>query len=283
MMADADRLQQVMWNLLSNAVRFTPPGGGITVSGERLGSTIRLLVKDTGAGIPSAHLPFVFDRFRQVDSSVTRTHRGLGLGLAIVRYIVEAHGGTVGAESEGEGRGTTFTVLLPVRAVDTSELATSMPAKREGEELSAGALPIPPAALAGVRVLVVEDEADSLELIREVLERAGASVIAATSARRALETRGSYDIMVSDIGLPEMDGYSLIRQIRSRKVGGEVPALALTAYARAEDAARAMRAGYQEHLTKPIDARLLVDAIRRWCRRDGERPPSGARLCARGA
>jgi PAS domain S-box-containing protein len=258
MVADPDRFQQVLWNLLSNAIRFTPANGHVTISAARVEAAVRVVVVDTGAGISAEHLPHVFERFRQADASTTRGYGGLGLGLAIVRHLVEAHGGTVTAHSDGPGRGASFAVSLPIRAVqpvDTTshaERASRRDATREK------------AMLQNIRALVVDDDEDSLELLREVLEDAGVSFIGAKSAHQALEARGPFDIIISDIGMPQMDGYALIQRVRSRESGSSVPAIALTAYARAEDAERALRSGYQEHISKPVDARELLDAVSRW-------------------
>ncbi len=260
LVADPARLQQVVWNLLINAVRFTPSGGRITITGERVESNVCLRVRDTGAGIAAEHIPHVFERFRQVDSTTTRAHGGLGLGLAIVRHIVEAHGGSVAANSDGAGKGATFTVQLPIRAVDMS--AAEEPVERGAEPAESSRWPA--ANLANIRVLVVEDDRDSLELVREVLEAAGAEVIPVVSARDALNIARPVDVIVSDIGMPEMDGYAMMKRIRSRDVGADTPALALTAYARADDAEHARRAGYQEHLVKPVDPAKLVEAVSRW-------------------
>jgi PAS domain S-box-containing protein len=262
-MGDPDRIQQVIWNLLTNAIRFTPRGGRVVIMADRAASGIAIRVQDTGAGIAVEHLPHIFERFKQVDSSTTRAHGGLGLGLAIVRHLVEAHGGSVDAQSEGLGRGATFTVNLPIRAVDTSRPETTAPAT------ATDANDVAPtgASLHNVRVLVVDDDADSIEVLRMVLETAGAKVTTATSARDAfdaLDARGPFEIIVSDIGMPEMDGYSFMRSLRSRPSSAHVPAIALTAYARSEDAELARSAGYQEHLAKPIDERRLVDAIKTW-------------------
>jgi PAS domain S-box-containing protein len=254
---DADRLQQIVWNLLTNAVRFTARGGRVMVTGDRTEVGIRVRVQDTGAGIPREHLQHIFERFRQVDSSTTRAYGGLGLGLAIVRHLVEAHGGSVEAQSDGAGRGATFTILLPILAVDTSS--------RTAPEAEAEQAPSESAAiLRDVRVLVVDDDTDSLELLRLVLGGAGATVTTVRSARDALETKGPFDVIVSDIAMPEMDGYSFMRRMRSRDSGADVPAIALSAYARAEDADRAMRAGFQEHLRKPVDPATLLEAVRAW-------------------
>jgi PAS domain S-box-containing protein len=277
LVADTARLQQVVWNLLINAVRHTPPGGCITVSGQRSASGLCLRVRDTGAGIAPEHLTRIFERFRQVDSSSTRGHGGLGLGLAIVRHLVEAHGGEVEAHSEGAGCGATFTVHLPVRAVDVSgaaaraEAGATPPLPEAGEPGRLG----PGADLGGVSVLVVEDDRDSLEMVRVVLEGAGARVTPVANAPDALDAvqgGGPFDIIVSDICMPEMDGYAMLRRLRAREPGREalVPAIALTAYVTADDAARARRAGFQEHLAKPIEAAKLIDVVRRWGR---ARPP----------
>jgi PAS domain S-box-containing protein len=258
--ADPDRLQQVIWNLLTNAVRYTPRDGQITVTGERSASGTCIRVRDTGCGIPRAHLPFVFERFRQIDSSTTRSHGGLGLGLAIVRHLVEAHGGDVQAASEGEGCGSTFTVTLPIRALDPAPAQDDAPEQAvdgQGEGTRS-------ALLHAVRVLVVDDDPDSLEVVGEALRGAGAKVTAVTNAHDALEARGPFDIILSDIGMPEMDGYSFMRELRSHNVHSDVPAIALTAYSRELDAQRARSAGFQDHFAKPIDARKLIDAVRTW-------------------
>ncbi len=262
MLGDPGRLQQVVWNLLSNAVRFTPSGGRVRVIAERESSKIKIQVQDTGEGISQEHLPHVFERFRQVDGSTTRTHGGLGLGLAIVRYLTEAHGGTVSAASDGVGHGATFTIVLPIRAVDLDEAHGETGTQRGIGTTSR----FPPSQqhLRGVRVLVVDDDPDSIDLLRVVLEKAGAAVHAATSARAALETRGPIDIIISDIGMPEMDGYMFIRRVRCRDEGAMVPAIALTAYARPEDAERALRSGYQEHLSKPVETARLLATVRAW-------------------
>jgi signal transduction histidine kinase len=264
--ADFDRLQQVVWNLLINAIRFTPSHGKITVSIERVGSVLRLRVIDTGVGIAPEHRRQVFERFRQVDSSTTRKHGGLGLGLAIVRHLVELHGGTVEADSEGEGKGATFTVSLPIRAVASPEdQGSERPAAIEtGRHLSAKA------RLDGLRVVVADDDEDSRELIAAALEGAGATVFPVESARAALDAieRSPPNLLVSDIGMPEEDGYALIRKVRALSVekGGDVPAIALTAYARREDEVRALDAGYDCYLTKPIDPGLLTEAVERLAR-----------------
>jgi signal transduction histidine kinase len=262
---DPDRLQQVVWNLLSNAVRFTPATGRVTLTARRPGSEVVVQVQDTGAGILPQHLPLIFDRFKQVDSSITRAHGGLGLGLAIVRHLVEAHGGTVSAASEGAGMGAVFTVVLPIHAVSVpfafaGELDSKSAADRESPLQH---------DLGGVSVLVVDDERDSLELLRLVLEGAGASVTTVTNAREALDARGPFDVIISDIGMPEVDGYTFMRRLRSRDGDARVPAIALTAYARVEDAERALRAGFQQHLAKPVDASKLLEIVDAWAHAGG--------------
>ncbi len=257
---DAARLQQVVWNLLSNAIKYTPSGGRATVTARRTDSVDVVRVEDTGAGIPAEHLPHIFERFRQVDSSTTRAHGGLGIGLALVRHLVEAHGGTVEARSEGPGRGAAFTVFLPVRAVAIAEAEPS-----EAQAEAPGARPQRRVELADVRVLVVDDNEDSVEVVRVVLEEAGASVTTAASAAEALgvlDGQRPVDVIVSDIGMPGMDGHALMRRIRAAGELQTVPAIALTAYARGEDVVRAKRAGYQEHLTKPVDSRKLVETVK---------------------
>jgi PAS domain S-box-containing protein len=262
-MGDPRRLQQVVWNLLLNAVKFTPLGGEAVVRVEREGAHARVVVSDNGAGIAPDFLPYVFDRFRQGDQSTTRTHGGLGLGLAIVRHLVELHGGTVKAESDGAGRGSTFTVELPLlrnaeRGMRNDEEAAS------AEDESATRNP-QSAILSGLRVLVVDDEPDALDLIRVILERKGASVTAVGSADEAwgaLEASRP-DLLVCDIGMPVEDGYQLIRRLRARETSSGVttPAIALTAYAGEADRAEALEAGFQLHVPKPIDPAALVSVI----------------------
>jgi len=266
LVADPDRLQQIVWNLLSNAVKFTPSGGAVRVTAQRVASRVRLCVIDSGAGIAREHLPVIFERFRQVDGSTTRAHGGLGLGLAIVRHLVEAHGGTVTADSGGLGTGATFIVEMPVHAVHAPQ---DPPAHRTSERAEPAATVATRGQLQGVRILAVDDEGDSLELLRLVLEAAGATVVGARSAAIALAEvdRARFDVLISDIGMPELDGYGFVRQLRTRNVGGDIPAVALTAYARAEDAAHAFRAGYQEHVTKPVDASTLIATVKRMIRR----------------
>jgi PAS domain S-box-containing protein len=254
---DPVRLQQVIWNLLSNAIKFTPRGGRVQVRLERINSHIEIAVSDTGAGIAPEFLPHVFDRFRQADQKTTRQHGGMGLGLAIVRHLVELHGGTVRAESGGEGKGSTFTVLLPVTAVYPAETARVQPAARDTPHSYEC-----PEKLDGLRVLVVDDEPDTRELLRAVLGQCGAEVTAVGSASEALSAieASPPDLLISDIGMPEQDGYDLIRQVRGlpKERGGRVPAIALTAYARADDRLQALRAGYQMHVPKPVEMAELV-------------------------
>jgi PAS domain S-box-containing protein len=265
LVGDADRLQQVVWNLLSNAVKFTPPEGTVSLRVEQVGSTERVTVRDTGVGIAPEHLPFIFERFAQVDSSTTRRQTGLGLGLAIVRHLAEMHGGTVTAQSGGLGLGTAFTVTLPIGAVHQAQAETET--ETEAETMASTTASQPPSALAGVKVLVVDDEEDSRLLIQSALERVGACVSTAASAEAAVAFIESHavDVMISDIGMPDEDGYRLMRRVRAlpKSRGGEVPALALTAYARGEDVMRARQAGYQMHLPKPADVDELTRAVAR--------------------
>ena len=251
---DGGRLQQVVWNLLSNAIKFTPEGGGVEIRVGLADGRAQIVVSDTGRGIGPDFLPFVFERFRQADSATTRTHGGLGLGLAIVRQLVELHGGTVRAESPGEGQGATFTVSLPI---PTFQLDGA-----EGHD-APGKVDAP--SLEGLRVLVVDDEADARESLTVVLEQCGAVVTAVASARDALSALAHQrpDILVSDIGMPEEDGYSLIEKVRvlDAQRGGRIPAVALTAYAAPEDRRRALTAGYELHVPKPVTPEELVTAV----------------------
>ncbi|MEG3897291.1 PAS domain S-box protein [Microcoleus sp. SVA1_B6] len=249
---DATRLQQVVWNLLSNAVKFTPAGGRVEVRLAQADNQAQITVRDNGKGIPSEFLPYVFDYFRQADSSTTRQFGGLGLGLAIVRHLVELHGGTVEADSPGEGLGATFTVRLPLMPIS--------PAKNQAEQFSQPSL-----NLQGVRVLVVDDDIDSREFVVFLLQQAQASVISASSADKAFAalTQSQPDIILSDIGMPDINGYMLIRQVRALppEQGGQVPAIALTAYAGDFNQKQALAAGFQRHLAKPIEPNELLKAI----------------------
>jgi signal transduction histidine kinase len=248
---DPRRLQQVVWNLLSNAVRFTPAGGRVEVTLTSQGDEIELCVSDSGCGIAREFLPHVFERFRQADSGTTRAHGGLGLGLAIVRDLVDLHGGSVRAESEGEGRGARFIVRLPATPGPPTAVPRPQPASLASR-------------LAGARVLVVDDDADTRDVLRATLEGAGAEV---TTTASAIETRHMFayarpDLLIADIGMPDEDGYSLIASIREMETGtSHVPAIALTARTRPEDVEQALAAGFQMHLSKPIDSRRLVESI----------------------
>jgi signal transduction histidine kinase/CheY-like chemotaxis protein len=252
---DPGRLQQVVWNLLSNAIKFTGRGGTVSVHLELAAAEARLTVTDTGVGIRPDFLPHVFELFRQGDSSSTRSHGGLGLGLAIVRHLVELHGGTVQAWSAGPGQGARFTVELPL-------LRRDRPAGAQSETATSGA---PYGNLTGVRVLLVEDDADSRELTATILEKAGALVTPVADAAAALDAllRTAPDVLVSDIELPGQDGYELIRRVRALPLAAHrhIPALALTAYAGAQDAVRAVEAGFQLHIPKPFQPRELVGAL----------------------
>jgi PAS domain S-box-containing protein len=259
--ADPDRVQQIVWNLLANGVKFTPVGGRVEISIRREAPHATIRVTDTGQGIDPDFLPYIWDRFRQADSSTTRKHGGLGLGLAIVRHIAEALGGSVHAESEGPGLGATFTVRLPlgVTQVD-SEID-------EGSRPGWGVVPERKVScdLGGLRVLVVDDDRDAQELVSTVLRDHGADVLAAGSAREALEGLALFKphVLLSDIGMPDTDGHELVRRIRALPAdqGGRVPVIALTAYARAEDRTRALLSGFQMHVSKPIAVPELVSTV----------------------
>jgi PAS domain S-box-containing protein len=260
---DPDRLQQVMWNLLSNAVKFTPKAGRVQVRLERVNSHVEIVVSDTGAGISREFLPLVFDRFRQADSGSTRKTGGLGLGLSIVRHLVEMHGGSVQASSEGDGQGSTFTVRLPMMIV--------RPANRE-HPLTERRNPLQQLAdLAGVRVLAVDDDADALGLLVDVLHASGAEVATASSAVAALDAIATFhpNVLVADIGMPEIDGFELIRRVRASEDPAvrDVPAAALTAFARSEDRTKALQSGFEMHLAKPVDPGELVASVATLVRR----------------
>jgi signal transduction histidine kinase len=255
-LCDPGRMQQVVWNLLSNAIKFTPPSGRVNVRVWRDDGLVTVQVSDTGAGIQPDFLPHVFDRFRQQDPATTRKYGGLGLGLSIVRHLVELHGGTVTASSEGEGRGATFTVTVPVAPARTVESTTEQLAASE----AIGQLP----SLAGLRVLVVDNEADARALVATVLERCGARVRTAPSAVEALALiqREPPDVLISDIAMPGEDGYDLIRKVRALDgTARQLPAAALTAFATASDRARALLAGYQAHLPKPVEPSELAAVV----------------------
>jgi PAS domain S-box-containing protein len=268
---DPDRLRQIVWNLLSNAVKFTPKGGRIQVRLERVNSSVEIVVSDTGLGIHHDFLPYIFDRFRQAESGAAREHAGLGLGLAIVRNLVELHGGTVYAASGGEGQGATFRVRLPVRIVHQEwESQPERVHPRQGD-------PAPPVSLADLpnlsdtHVLAVDDDPDALRLLKEILETVGATVSTATSSHAALDIIATDhpDVLVADLGMPMMDGFELIRRLRTSDVAAarQIPAAALTAYARSEDRARALKSGFEMHLAKPIDPAELIAAVKALARR----------------
>jgi CheY-like chemotaxis protein len=256
---DPVRLQQVIWNLLSNAIKFTPRGGRVQIRSERVNSHLEIVVSDTGQGISPDFLPHVFDRFRQADQKASRQHGGMGLGLAIVRHLVELHGGNVSATSEGEGQGATFTVRLPISPIYQVDPS--------GARVHPAARDLLPAndtteRLDGLRILIVDDEPDTRDLLRQGLEYCGANVRLAGSAAEAVDAIVAEvpDILISDIGMPGIDGYDLIRQIRQlpADTGGKVAAIALTAYTRVEDRLQALRAGYDMHVPKPVELAELV-------------------------
>ncbi|MCC5619162.1 PAS domain-containing protein [Nostoc sp. CHAB 5836] len=255
---DFDRLQQVLWNLLSNAIKFTPAGGRVEITLEAVYTHAEIRVSDTGIGIRADLLPYIFDRFRQGDSSTSKTTQGLGLGLSIVRHIVELHGGTVQAQSPGEGLGTTIAIRLPLRSMP---LEITPPTDLEPRVLPETPDTLdaknPPLTLQGLCILAVDDQADSRDLIQWMLEDCGAEVVVVTSAREAIaaltESPGKYDVLLADIGMPEEDGFSLIRQVRALEAGGQIPAAAITAYATEQEQQTAIDAGFQMHLAKPID------------------------------
>jgi signal transduction histidine kinase/ActR/RegA family two-component response regulator len=256
---DRDRLQQIVWNLVSNAFKFTPKGGDVAVTLDEVDGDAQIAVADSGIGISAEFLPFVFDRFRQADSSMSRRHSGLGLGMAIVRHLVELHGGTVSVESGGENQGTTFRLRLARHTGAAPELPAqpvrSMPEERSEADLE---------HLDGVHVLIVEDDTDSRNVLAVLLQRLGALVEAVSSAKEAYE-RVSHrrpDVLVSDIGMPDEDGYSLIRRVRQMDGERKLPAIALTAYARKQDAEAALGAGYDCHLPKPVAPADLIRAIK---------------------
>ena len=254
MAGDVDRLQQVVWNLLSNASKFTPVGGTVGIRVSQGESHTEIEIRDTGPGIAAEFLPHVFERFRQADGSTTRTHGGLGLGLAIVRHLVELHGGLIAAENRTSGSGAVFTVKLPLPSTELSleSVPAVTPVDRNVTQVD----------LANVRILAVEDELDALDLIMIDLTAHGATVRGATSVSQALELLSSnqFDLLISDIGMADTDGYSLIKQVREK--GEHIPAIALTAYARTQDRVRAIAAGYNTHVAKPVEIRELVTVVK---------------------
>jgi CheY-like chemotaxis protein/two-component sensor histidine kinase len=265
---DPDRLRQVFWNLLSNAIKFTPPGGSVQVALEPAGSRIEVSVTDTGEGVAPEFLPHVFDQFRQADASTTRKHGGLGLGLSIVKHLVEVHGGAVRAQSGGKGQGATFTVSLPVAAVlDPDDVVRRVRAASTPDPICG------PVDLSGVEVLAVDDESNACVLVKRVLEGCHAKVETAGSVREALELirARNFDVLVSDIGMPIEDGYDLMRTVRSMQgAGAQMRAVALTAFARPEDKQRAALAGFHMHVAKPVEAGELISIVANLTGRTGE-------------
>jgi CheY-like chemotaxis protein len=251
---DPERLQQVITNILSNAVKFTPDEGRIAIRASRQTSSITISVSDTGVGIAPEFLPHVFDRFRQGEGGTTRSHGGLGIGLSLARKLVELHGGTIDARSDGAGKGATFVIRLPIRTIAAPD--TLEPRSRPISAIG---------SLSGLRLLIVDDEADARDLVREVLEGAGAKLMAAGSAAEAIAALPAWrpDLIVSDVGMPGRDGYSLLQEVRGLADASlrNIPAIALTAYSSADDADRARAAGFQVHLAKPIEPAQLVAAI----------------------
>jgi CheY-like chemotaxis protein len=266
---DPERLRQVLWNLCSNAVKFTPRGGHVQVRLERVNSHVEVTVSDTGIGIPTDFLPHVFERFRQADSGIDRTHSGLGLGLAISRHLIELQGGRIFVSSDGPGKGSTFRIELPVRSVQADR--TSETREHPTSPVAAGDIDVP--RLHGVSALVVDDDRDALALVREILEATGATVITADSGREALQKlqRGRSDILIVDLGMPNMSGFELIDRIRHLENVDlrRIPAAALTAFARSEDRAKALRSGFEMHLSKPIDPGELMAAAAALAKRAG--------------
>ena len=269
LLCDAQRIQQVVWNLLANAVKFTPKGGKIQVILERSGSYAEISVSDTGEGIGPDFMPYVFDRFRQGDGSLTRKHGGLGLGLSIAKQIADMHGGSIQAISAGVGLGATFTVRLPLPIMHVAETSAHQQVTRETIRECL------PSSLSGITVLVVDDDPDALELVKRVLEEYQARVITAGSATEAVVRLGEHaaDVLISDIGMPEVDGYELIRRVRAlpKASGGDVPAAALTAYSRPDDRTRSLLAGYQTHVRKPVEPIELVAVVAALAGRTGRR------------
>ncbi len=271
--ADPNRLQQVIWNLLSNAIKYTPAGGRVRVLLEHSARNLEVSVSDTGEGIEPAFLPHVFERFRQFDGSTTRRHGGLGLGLAITQHLVELHGGTIRATSDGRAKGSTFSLTLPLKQAQTTGQATK-PGRAENDRPVMQATPSE-FDLNGIKVLVVDDESDVRELVRQLLEGHGAAVLTAGSTAEALAIAAttSIGLLISDLGMPTEDGYDLIRKIRDlpAECGGRVPAIALTAYARSEDRTQALIAGFQMHLAKPVESKELLATVASLAGRAGKR------------
>ncbi len=264
-LGDAGRLQQILWNLLSNAIKFTPQNGRVDVALRQVDSHVEISVADTGKGIKAEFLAHIFDRFSQQDATMSRRHGGLGLGLAIVKHLVDMHGGTVQVQSDGENKGCTFTIKLPLPIVPGKAAAPGNVRSGAG---AAHPLGLPVVNLAGLKVLVVDDEADSREIVRRFLEEHRAEVTTAESAKLALAEihRSRPDLIVSDIGMPQTDGYQFMRQLRSLAEGdgGKIPAVAVTAFARSEDRTKSSLAGYQAHVTKPINPASELIAVIAW-------------------
>jgi CheY-like chemotaxis protein/nitrogen-specific signal transduction histidine kinase len=256
---DPDRLQQVVWNVLSNAAKFTPTGGSVEIAVNQTTAHVLIQVKDNGPGIDPIFLPHVFERFRQADGSTTRKYGGLGLGLAIVRHLVELHGGTIAVENREDSEGAIFTIRLPLPSGELrSEIlarAAALPSEAQSERPN----------LEGINVLIVDDETDALDLITVELAQHGAQVTAVTNAEDALAAlaQNEFDVLISDIGMPKTDGYELIRQIRQQELGSNkrIPAVALTAYARVQDRMHAILAGFSTHIAKPVEANELVTVV----------------------
>ncbi|MBW4631902.1 MAG: response regulator [Iphinoe sp. HA4291-MV1] len=263
MTGDPNRLQQIVWNLLSNAIKFTPQGGRVRVLLEKMDSHVELIVSDTGEGIKSEFLPYVFDRFRQADSSTTRKFGGLGLGLSIVKQLVELHGGTIQATSPGEGQGATLTVMFPLAHRESDSHTQAIEHSFDDERFTTTGCE--KTNLESTKVLVVDDEIDAQELVKRVLEECGANVLTASSTDEALELVQTYmpHVVVSDIGMPGKDGYEFIRTLRGlpSEMGGDIPAAAVTAFARFEDRIRALRSGYQTHVAKPVEPAELIAVV----------------------
>ncbi|HEX3770901.1 MAG TPA: ATP-binding protein, partial [Polyangiaceae bacterium] len=266
--ADGDRLQQVVWNVLTNAIKFTPDGGVVELAAARLGPRIVIRVTDTGEGIEPSFLPHLFEPFRQADGSTTRRHGGLGLGLAIVRQLVQAHGGTIRAESEGAHKGSTFTIEIPARSLPAVAPRPADPPAGSEDDLAD--TPTPPEVtqetrLENLKVLVVDDEEDARSLVDEILSESGATVKCASSAKEAIDLLARFrpDVLVSDVGMPEMDGFELLERVRGLPPdqGGTTPAIALTAYGRSDDLKRAAAVGFGIHVVKPVDPGTLVSAV----------------------
>lgn len=259
LVADPDRLQQVVWNLLVNAVKFTPSGGSVSVEARRLAATLEIRVADSGQGIAREFLPYVFERFRQADSTATRSHGGLGIGLSIVRHIVALHGGTVRADSPGEGMGAVFTVTIPV--TEAASIPDQLPGRR-GAGANGDGMHVD---MAGLRVLVVDDSADALEVALLVLRRAGAEVRGANSGAEARRVLGEFapQLLISDIAMPDEDGHELMRWVRGQEEYKDLPAIALTAYAREEDRRATAQTGFNAHVAKPVEPEALLGTAMR--------------------